>query len=406
MWVASAPLAAKNIVPAFPAEAPYYGNRDIFVRSGRTAAYGTPLVAVTSSGTALVVVNDRLDSPVDNGFEQKVVLRRSLDNGKSWLGEQILGEKKDYTCFPSGLVCDKVTNKVFVFFGVIALRPREKSVPEKSATTIYVIESCDEGVTWSEWRNVTGELQPERGGRHYGTQSGGNAVQKQHSPHQGRLVVSSRSSLGPTDIINFGNAVNCVFYSDDHGATWHPGGHTRGWVGESALVELSDGSLYLSNRNHDPESMGVRSHDISYDGGQTFTEYGLDPELIEPICHAGITRYDRNTVLFSNPKMGLKKVQKGKAPTGFRQNMTVRASFDDCKTWPVEKLIDPSWAGYSAIAVCNDGTILCVYERGTGHTTEIIPSASRQNVAVARFNMAWLMQLERPAEMIAIPVTR
>ena len=419
MVLALAPLEARNIAPTFPAEAPFYHNQDIFVRSGRVAAYSNPILAVSGEGTVLMVLKARLDSPADKGHEQQVVLRRSLDNGKTWLGMQVIAEKAGYTVNPSGLVCDKEKNKVFVFFGVSAAQPHENTADakgrvvhpredaEQSGTGVYVIESSDEGATWSEWRNITRDLQPENGARPYGICANSNGIQLQKGARKGRLVVSSRYALGPTDIKNnLRNAVNCVFYSDDHGKTWKPGGHTRGWVGESAVVELSDGSLYLSNRNHDPVSLGVRSHDISHDGGETFTEYGLDTELIEPICHACIARYDKNTILFCNPKMGLRRMAKGKWPTGFRQNMTVRASFDDCKTWPVEKLIDPGWAGYSAISVCNDGTILCAYERGTGHPTEIIPSASRQNVAVARFNLAWLMQLERPPEVIAVSVKR
>lgn len=390
----------RNLAPEFPSEAPFYSNSDIFVRSGRTAAYGIPMIAVSNKGTVFAVVNDRLDSHLDSDHEQKVVLRRSFDNAKTWLPIETIAEKPDSFCYPTGLVCDEVTNKVFLFFKIVPISKEGGKRPAGAAT--YVIETSDEGKTWSPKRDITEQLRLKNG---YltGGQSGGNGLQLKKGKHKGRLVVSNRSIKGKGDIVKFGNNVNCVFYSDDHGKTWQGGGITRGWVGESCIVELSDGALYISNRNHDPNTLGVRSHDISYDGGETFTDYGIDPELIEPICHAGITRYDDKTVLFCNPRTGTKYDKTGRRFQGYRLNMTVRASFDDCKTWPVEKLIDPGWAGYSAIAVCKDGTILCLYEHGTIHPTVAIGGGSRQNVAIARFNMAWLLQVDKPAEVIAPP---
>ena len=40
-------------------------------------------------------------------------------------------------------------------------------------------------------------------------------------------------------------------------------------------------------------------------------------------------------------------------------------------------------SGYSALAVASDGTIICAYERGENNY--------RKNIALARFNLAWLM---------------
>ena len=60
-------------------------------------------------------------------------------------------------------------------------------------------------------------------------------------------------------------------------------------MGEACIVELADGAVYMNNRNHDPRSLGCRSWCISRDGGESFTEFGVDQTLIEGRCHAALT---------------------------------------------------------------------------------------------------------------------
>src|SRR5690606_26249930 len=93
-----------------------------------------------------------------------------------------------------------------------------------------------------------------------------------------------------------------------------------------------------------------RTHAVSYDGGITWTAPEDAPQLVEPVCQASILRYswpegdkasgrkgERNrqvrtgaggesVLLFLNP-----------ASTSKRHNMTIRASYDEGKTWPVIK---------------------------------------------------------------------
>jgi sialidase-1 len=58
-------------------------------------------------------------------------------------------------------------------------------------------------------------------------------------------------------------------------------------------------------------------------------------------------------LLFSNPAS-----QKG------RENLTLRGSTDDGKTWSNAKLIQPGDAAYSHLAILPDGTIALAYETG------------------------------------------
>jgi hypothetical protein len=80
---------------------------------------------------------------------------------------------------------------------------------------------------------------------------------------------------------------------------------------------------------------------------------------------------DRDRVLFSNPD----------DPNG-RTRLTIRLSYDECRTWPVARLLNEGPSGYSDLAVARDGTICCLYERGAARYNE--------KLTLARFDLAWL----------------
>ncbi len=84
-------------------------------------------------------------------------------------------------------------------------------------------------------------------------------------------------------------------------------------------------------------------------------------------------------LLFTNPHtLGRdaagKEIPSAKGP---RQNLTVKLSRDDGKTWPVSRTLEAGPSAYSDLAVLPDGTVLCLYEKAS-------------DIVVARFNLAWL----------------
>ena len=88
--------------------------------------------------------------------------------------------------------------------------------------------------------------------------------------------------------------------------------------------------------------------------------------------------------------------------------MTVRASYDEGRTWPVAKLIEEGPAGYSDLAVTADKTIVCLYGNSLDWSEEEIarwydsfsshdyvldrrrPFCER--ISVARFSLEWLTE--------------
>ena len=85
------------------------------------------------------------------------------------------------------------------------------------------------------------------------------------------------------------------------------------------------------------------------------------------------------TLIFSNPH-SLSRDKTGhelQAGRGRRQNLSIKVSFDDGKTWPVNKTLEPGPSAYSDLAVLTDGTVLCLYE-------------GDQKIVCARFNLEWV----------------
>ena len=115
-----------------------------------------------------------------------------------------------------------------------------------------------------------------------------------------------------------------------------------------------------------------------YEVGQPhYFRYGRKPSYG---CNAGLVRLPlertegEDVLLFSAPD------SKG----GPRVRMTVWASFDHGETWPVKRLVYDGPSAYSSLAAAPDGTVYLLFERGKNKLYE--------SVAVARFNLTWLMQ--------------
>ena len=122
-----------------------------------------------------------------------------------------------------------------------------------------------------------------------------------------------------------------LIVSDDHGETWRIGGKAQPGTNESVVVETVDGELYFNCRNYVAPKR--RAYARSSDSGDTFTEFGYEEDLIEPICQASMVRYtdanqhDKNRVLFSNPA------------SESRERMTIRISYDECQSWGSGKVL-------------------------------------------------------------------
>ena len=62
-----------------------------------------------------------------------------------------------------------------------------------------------------------------------------------------------------------------------------------------------------------------------------------------------------------------------------RENMTIRLSYDEGKTWPVAKVLEKCSSAYSDLAVLPDGRIACLYE-----------ADDYKRIVLAAFPLQWL----------------
>jgi sialidase-1 len=128
---------------------------------------------------------------------------------------------------------------------------------------------------------------------------------------------------------------------------------------------------------------GSRGLAYSDDGGTTWPLVEYRSDLIEPVCQAStISMADpvtgKRVLLFSNPASAVYRE---------RIRMTVRASFDQGKTWPRDILVHPGPSAYSCLVDTEDGYIGCMYEGGVKSKYEkIIFARLSYSLLVAEIN--------------------
>jgi sialidase-1 len=69
-----------------------------------------------------------------------------------------------------------------------------------------------------------------------------------------------------------------------------------------------------------------------------------------------------------------------------RDDLQVRLSYDEGKTWPVGKLLLEGPAGYSDMAAGPDGTVYILYEQQVADGSK----ERRRDLVLGRFGLEWL----------------
>jgi sialidase-1 len=334
----------------------------IFV-SGQSGyhTYRIPSLIVTKLGTLLAFCEGRKKNSSDAG-EIDLLLKRSLDGGKTWTKAQIVWHDSGNTCGNPCSVVEHDTGVVWLLVTHNLGTDSEAQILDgksKGTRTVWVTKSSDDGVTWSKSADITKDVKAADW-TWYATGPGVGIQTK-----SGRLVI-------PCDNYIAGSKAqqSHVIFSDDKGKTWRLGGAVGPHCDESQVVELADGSLMLNIRSY--RGRNRRLVTISKDRGETWSKLVEDDALIEPVCQASIIRHrgDKGGLLFSNPAS--KK----------RERMTVRLSQDEGKTWPVARVLHQGPAAYSCLAMLPNDDIGCLYERGDKHAYETI--------TFARFSLDWL----------------
>lgn len=334
-----------------------------------------PCVLALPDNTVIAVVAGR--SSVSDWAKIDMLMRRSTDGGKTWGALQVLVDGRGDVADNPVLIWDKNTKEVHFLHQINYER-------------VYHMVSRDGGRTFSKGVNITPQLEAfEKKFKWNVIAPGpGHGIQLKN----GRLVVPIWLAAGKvqTKGPNAGRArthapsVASVIYSDDHGKTWHCGDIVPPTVhnmNETVAVEADDGGVILVIRNAAPGLYRMTmSHSV--DGATNWSEPRIHDDLYTPICFGSVLRIsgkpDRSRILFCNPDSRLSPKPNVSGNGRARENLTIRLSYDEGKTWPVAKAIEPEYSSYSDLARLADGTILCLYEHGNKY------------VSLARFNLEWI----------------
>ena len=329
---------------------------DLFSAEGQpgVACYRIPALATTVNGTLIAAIDERVPSCEDLKWNRdiNIVMRRSEDNGKTWSALRTL---VDYPLGQSAsdpsMIVDRVTGEIFLFFNFMDL-DREKDI-----YYLRYIKSSDHGKTWSEPIDITSQITKETWKSDFKFITSGKGMQTR----SGKLVHT---------LVNLEQGLY-LFASDDHGRNWYLIDHSIVPGDESKVIELSDGAWMVNSRIN---KGGHRVVHRSLDQGNTWISQS-DKNLEDPGCNASIINYSSNSkgvvekcLLFSNANHGSR-----------RENMSIKISCDEGKTWSEGKTIYAGSAAYSSMTVLANGDIGLLFEK----------DASQQNVFVS-FSLSWL----------------
>jgi sialidase-1 len=325
----------------------------------------------------------------------ELVSRRSADGGRTWEPVAAIGQGLQ----GSGTLADEATGDVLAFTQVMP-EPGAPETQERFAErTMY--RSRDGGRTW---RSEDAEFVLDTHGHRPALHFSEHGITLRQGPCPGRL-------LRPARVYGNADGYNLAVYSDDHGKTWRPSAPFPVFgTGEGAVAELADGTVYYSSRRHyfgdDETPRWQRLGAWSRDGGETWEEAEYHKKLPDgpqyrgaerrSACYnghfgmaGGLTRLPldgQDVLIYSNVDQ----------PKQTRHRMSVWASFDGGRTWPVKRLVSEGPAAYSSLTAGQPDTpgagwIYLLYEQW-GQNPEGKKNDSRG--ALARFNLAWLLRGE------------
>ena len=340
--------------------------------------YRIPAIIKNKQGHLLAFAEGRVNGSGDFG-DINIVLKISRDQGRTWSALATLVDYQDLQAGNPTPVLDESDprfpkGRIFLFYNTG--NNHENEIREgKGLREVWYITSTDGGLTWSSAVNITSQVhrpnQPSRNSaytfkedwRHYAN-GPGHGMQFTQGPHAGRILIAANHSEGPRGERGSDYRAH-TFYTDDHGETFHLGASIAiPGSNESSATEILGGKLLMNIRNQRGD-IRQRIIGLSEDGSATWKETYFDPQLPDPICQGSILTIAQNkqafTLAFSNA-----------ADTKNRDNLTIRISKDDGRTWPISIPVDngasagespKDFTAYSDLVLVDSKNIGIVYER-------------------------------------------
>lgn len=285
LLAAALPLATAGAASA--RTAPEFTQQVIFAQhTDGYSCFRIPAIVRANDGTLLAFAEGRVNGCGDAG-DIDLVLKRSTDGGRTWGPLQVVLPGNGDTRGNPAPVVDRRT-------GRIVLMTTWNPGDDDTIRHPFVQTSDDDGATWSAARDLTGELVRPEWNSWYAT-GPGHAIQLQHGPHKGRLIVPANHE-GDGGALKGGPQGGHLDYSDDGGLTWKIGAddtRTTNDVspGELSATELADGRIYVNARDNTGTDPGNRNTATSSDGGLTFdAPFRTLPKVDAPKVQGSVLR--------------------------------------------------------------------------------------------------------------------
>lgn len=304
----------------------------------------------SKNGRVVTMADNRFDHNGDLPNHIDVYERHSDDNGATWsTHKMVVGTDADHALVGGGhgfgdvSLVECASGKIVAIMvggpGYFGSTPSNPIVPT-------IITSTDGGDTWSTPRTLTDELYKTtyKEGAVQGSFAGsgrGLMLQRQKDKQlNGRIMFAMSHRFANNNVQEY------IIYSDDEGNTWKFSTQSAYSGGdESKLVELADGTVMISVRQS-----GQRGYNKSTDGGVTWGTQAKWADISGCACNADILYVNKHVMLHSYPN------------NGSRKNLTIKASFDDGKSWSNPYVVCAPGASYSTMDVTKDGDIAIFYE--------------------------------------------
>lgn len=331
--------------------------------------YRIPAIVKAPNGDLLAFCEARRLNCSDHG-DVRIVLKRSTDNGVTWGKIEIVAENGNDQAGNPAPVFDLMDKKykqgrLFLFYNTGTASEQEVR-QGKAIREVWYKTSMDNGKTWSKPTNITPSVsKPNKPSvnpaynfkedwRSYAN-TPGHALQLTKGNLKGRLFIPANHSEGAPKP-NAHDYIAHGFYSDNHSKTWnitpnigYPSSN------ESTAAELTNGGVLMNIRNQSGDSKN-RILAFSKNGGAKWDTFYIEKQLPDPVCEGSMhnfqTKQGENVLLFTNLEH-----------TSKRENLTLKVSADDGKTWRTGKLICKGSSAYSDLVVQQDNRVGVLYEK-------------------------------------------
>ncbi|MFX1703967.1 sialidase family protein [Chitinophaga sp. CC14] len=320
----------------------YAQQKEVPVFISGTDGYKTfriPAIIALPDGDLLAFAEGRVNGMDDFG-DIDMVMKRSKDKGKTWSPMQVVAGADNLQLSNPAPVVDLTDpaypqGRIFLFYNTGTHREGD-IIKGKGIKHCYYITSADGGRTWAAPVDITLQVhrpkQPDidpafnfaEDWRYYAN-TPGHVMQFPEGIFKGRIFIAANHTAGKA-LPGARHYVAHGYYTDDHGKTFHLGNSINlPGSNESIAAPLSGNKLMMNSRNQ-AKDVKVRIVSISSDGGATWDTTYFDHQLVDAVCQGSIlnigTSKGKNILAFCNAADSLE-----------RDNLTLRISFDDGRTW-------------------------------------------------------------------------